>query len=96
MFYSTGINYYHLDWKTKTQHAEVNAALGLKPNHENKKKKVIVLILRTNSDGTKLLMSKPCNNCIWSLKTILDKKGYKFKAGWYTDNDGCFQKFGLF
>ena len=49
----------------KTIHAEVDAIKKLR--YSKTKKKIDILVFRTNLKGKELMMAKPCQNCINSI-----------------------------
>ena len=67
-------------------HAEVDCCMKIKKT--NKKTKVNMIVIRTNWKGEKLMMSKPCKNCVRTSMYLLEKKGYKLKNIYYSDIDG--------
>ena len=91
VFYVWGHNQYSVDFKKRSIHAEVDAMNKLK--YSQKTKKVIIIVFRINNAGTKLLMAKPCPNCLNYMKMSLKTKNYKIRKAYYTDNNGVFQKF---
>lgn len=93
VFYSIGYNQYNIDGKIKSLHAEVDAINHLK--YSEKTTKVIIVVYRINNAGTKFLMSKPCSCCMNYMRSQLKYKNYKLHRGYYSDNDGNFQKFIL-
>ena len=95
MFYAVGSNQYNIDLKHKSLHAEVDAVNKLKYNHKKKSKKVTIIVFRVNNAGTKLLMSKPCSCCIATIKRTLAYKNYTLHKGWYTTNEGTYEKFTI-
>ena len=85
-----GINHYNIDTKFTSRHAEVDAVTKLR--YSEKQKQIIMLVFRTNNKGDKLLMAKPCDNCVKSIRKTLKYKNYKLKANkcYYTDREGKF------
>ena len=82
MFYAFGHNQYN---KHNTIHAEVDCV-----NHLKKMEKltdISLIVFRTNNRGDSLLMSKPCNNCMRTIKQTLNWKNYRLKTLHYTDNN---------
>ena len=53
-----------------------------------KKKKVNLIVFRSNPKKNRLLMAKPCNNCIRTMYYLIEKKGYILKGVFYTDENG--------
>ena len=86
MFYGKGINKYNFDNNNGTIHAEVDAINHLKET--TKRKKVNLFVFRTNNKADKLLMAKPCDNCMRYINTNIEKKGYRLKNIFYSDYDG--------
>ena len=95
MFYASGINYYNVDLKGTSIHAEVDAMNNLKPNYKSKPIKVNIIVLRVNNKGDRLLLSKSCEPCMKYMKQQLAFKHYKVHKAWYTDNDGQFIAFKI-
>ena len=85
MFYAFGINYYNINNRNDTIHAEVDCVQKLKKCE--KKTNINLLVFRTNNAGNVLMMAKPCNNCIYTIDKILEKKNYILKGLYYTDNN---------
>ena len=69
-----------------TVHAEVDACMKLKPT--KKRRKVYLLIIRTNKKGDCLMMAKPCMNCIRTSCKLIHDKGYRLKDILYTNENG--------
>ena len=90
-----GRNYYNIDFKDTSRHAEVDAVMQLKHNHSKRFKKVTIIILRTNNKGDRCMLAKPCNHCIQSLRYMLERKRYKLHKGYYTNDAGDFTQFHL-
>ena len=86
MFYSIGINKYNIDLKFTSIHAEVDAINNLKTNHKHKSKKVIVIVGRVCKDN-RLVMAKPCDNCIRYITNGLAKKNYSLRVLLYSVNN---------
>ena len=90
VFYAKGINYYNVDNNLlKTRHSEVDAVQKLKPNSikfKNNFKELNLLVIRTNKQGSNLLLSKPCNNCIKYIKKYSKLKGYKINKIYFINN----------
>jgi cytidine deaminase len=82
----SGINYYNINKKYISLHAEVNAVNNLV--FTKKKKKINIFVFRTNKQGNILTMSKPCENCIEYMCNNIHTKGYKLHNIYYTDFDG--------
>jgi deoxycytidylate deaminase len=82
-FYAFGYNKYNLYGTTRTIHAEIDAIKKLKKNY-GKSKSLIVLIFRISKNGTRILLGKPCQNCISKLNYTLRKKKYRLSHIYYT------------
>jgi cytidine deaminase len=67
-------------------HAEHDALLKLIPNKKRKLKNINLLVIRV-SGKNKLQSSKPCNNCIQTMRRLSIKKGYKIQNVYYSDNN---------
>ncbi len=96
MFYAFGHNQYNItccacDNKTDSLHAEVDCIKKLK--FCKKETKISLVVFRTNNHGDSLKMAKPCKNCINSIYTILNKKNYRLKKIWFTNEDGDFERY---
>ena len=89
MFYGKGINYYNIDNKYRTIHAEVDAVNSLPITQ--KRNKVNLFVFRTNKKGDVLTMSKPCDNCMNYITKNLALKGYRLHRIYYTDFNGEIQ-----
>lgn len=96
VFYAFGHNQYNISNKAccnnnDSIHAEVDCVQRLKKCH--KIKEVTIIVFRTNKNGSNLLNSKPCDNCINTINSTLKFKNYKLKKIWYTNKNGKFEKF---
>ena len=69
-------------------HAEHDAINKLKPIKRKKYLQNINLLVIRMSKQNKLQSSKPCANCIHILKSLPEKKGYKIKNIYYSDENG--------
>ena len=69
-------------------HAEHDAILKLKPLERKKKLQSINLLVIRFSKNNKLQNSKPCANCIQTMKILPEKKGYKIKNIYYSNDNG--------
>jgi hypothetical protein len=69
-------------------HAEHNALTKLKPLQFKKNLEPINLLVIRLSKTNKIQSSKPCSNCIKIIDCIPEKKGYKIKNIYYSDNEG--------
>mgnify|MGYP001958755985 CR=1 FL=1 len=85
-FYEYGYNKYNIGKNFKTIHAEVDAVKKLK--YSKTKKKIDILIFRTNKYGDCLKMAKPCQNCITSIMKTTKLKNYRLSKIHYTNEDG--------
>lgn len=56
--------------------------------YTRKKKKVDIIVFRTNKTASSLLCSKPCNNCIKGVYNTLYHKNYKLNKFYYVNYDG--------
>jgi cytidine deaminase len=74
--------------KTPGVHAECNALSKLMPIRRKKKLESINLLVIRLSGKNKIQCSKPCNNCIQTMKTLPQKKGYKIDNIYYSNSDG--------
>ena len=69
-------------------HAEHDAINKLKPLERNKRlQNINMLVIRINKNN-KILNSKPCANCIKNIKILPEKKGYKIKNIYYSNDNG--------
>lgn len=69
-------------------HAEHDAINKLKPLDKKKKLEPINLLVIRFSKNNKIQSSKPCANCIQTMKTLPQKKGYKIKNIYYSNDYG--------
>ena len=67
-------------------HAEHDALLKLIPNKKRRLQNINLLVIRL-SGKNKLQSSKPCNNCIQTMRKLSIKKGYKIQNVYYSDNN---------
>jgi cytidine deaminase len=93
VFYGRGINHYNVDKeysggdnKHSTIHAEVDAINHLR--YTTKRTKVNLFVFRTNPQGTRLMMAKPCEHCMKYINTNIQRKGYRLHRIYYTDWEG--------
>jgi tRNA(Arg) A34 adenosine deaminase TadA len=77
-----------IDGKFPSIHAEINALNKIKLINKRKKRleNINMLVIRL-SKHNKLQNSKPCANCIKQMKTISEKRGYKIKNIYYSNNN---------
>jgi hypothetical protein len=87
---SVGFNKYETTINHGTIHAEIDAFLKLKK--QKSVKKINVMIFRTNKDNQHLMLSKCCENCLYSMKLISEKKKYKIINIYYTNEFGDITK----
>lgn len=76
-------------------HAECDAITKLMPLKNKKKLESINLLVIRLTPKNKIQSSKPCNNCIETMKSIPQKKGYKIDFIYYSDSDGNIIKTNL-
>lgn len=69
-------------------HAEHDAINKLKPLERKKKLEPINLLVIRFSKNNKLQNSKPCAVCIQTMKTLPQKKGYKIRNIYYSNDNG--------
>lgn len=69
-------------------HAEYDAITKLVSLRKRKKLTNINLLVIRLSGKNKLQSSKPCSNCIESMKILPEKKGYKIQNIYYSDSNG--------
>ena len=76
-------------------HAEHDAINKLKPLDRNRRPESINLLVIRVSKSNKLLNSKPCANCIKTMKFLPEKKGYRIKYIYYSNDNGDIVKYSL-
>lgn len=76
-------------------HAEHDAINKIKPIYECKKLQNINLLVIRLSKQKKLQSSKPCINCIYKMKSLPERKGYKIKNIYYSNESGDIVKTNL-
>ena len=81
--------------KTPGIHAECDAITKLMPLKNKKKLETINLLVIRLTPKNKIQSSKPCNNCIETMKSLPQKKGYKIEFIYYSDSDGNIIKTNL-
>lgn len=69
-------------------HAEHDAINKLKPLYRKKRLESINLLVIRFSKSNKLQNSKPCAICIQTMKTLPEKKGYRIKNIYYSNDNG--------
>ena len=78
VFYGMGINKYKINKNNDTIHAECDCVDNIKISKEKNfiknGEKIDLFVIRTNPKGNKLLMAKPCNNCINYIHKNIEKK----------------------
>lgn len=88
---SYGMNkYVDTEGLSPSIHAEYDALTKLPSlNNKNKKKlSVIHLMVVRMSKTKKIQTSKPCANCIRSMREMSTRRGYKIKHVYYSEKDG--------
>jgi len=53
-----------------------------------KKSPINLIVFRTNNNGDKLMMAKPCDNCLKTIDFTLKRKNYHLKKLCYSDENG--------
>ena len=76
-------------------HAEHDAINRLKPLQRKKHLQLINILVIRLSKNNKIQNSKPCANCIKNMKTLPEKKGYKIRNIYYSDDNGEIVKTSL-
>lgn len=76
-------------------HAEHDAINKLKPIERKKKLESINLLVIRFSKNNKIQNSKPCAKCIQTMKILPEKKGYKIKNIYYSNDNGEIVKSSL-
>ena len=76
-------------------HAEHDAIRKLLPLKRKKRLENINILVIRLSGKNKLQSSKPCINCINTMKTLPIKLGYKIQDVYYSDSDGTIVKTNL-
>ena len=91
-YHSNGLNLYNINNdERKTIHAEVCAVEKLK--FTRNRKRINIFIFRTNNDGNKCNMARPCYSCIFKMYKICKYKNYTINHIYYTDWFGNVQKY---
>ena len=76
-------------------HAEHDAINRLKPLQRKRHlQNVNILVIRL-SKNNKIQNSKPCANCIENMKILPEKKGYRIRNIYYSDDNGDIIKSSL-
>jgi hypothetical protein len=68
-------------------HAELDAVTKLKPLRQKRLEIIDLLVIRLSKTNN-IQSSRPCNNCIEVMTYFPEKKGYKIKTIYYSNNDG--------
>ncbi len=76
-------------------HAEHDAINRLKPLQRKKHLQNINILVIRLSKNNKIQNSKPCANCIKNMKLLPEKKGYKIRNIYYSDDNGEIVKSSL-
>lgn len=69
-------------------HAEHDVLGKLAPLKYKRRPENINLLVVRLSKKNKIQSSKPCHNCIYLMKIIPEKKGYKLQNIYYSDGEG--------
>jgi hypothetical protein len=69
-------------------HAEHDAINRLKPLQRKKHLQCVNILVVRLSKNNKIQNSKPCANCIETIKTLPEKKGYRIKNIYYSGDNG--------
>lgn len=83
------------DGKTPGIHAECHALEKLMPLKNKKRLESINLLVIRLSPKNKIQSSKPCSNCIETMKFLPPKKGYKIVNIYYSNAEGNIIKTNL-
>jgi hypothetical protein len=83
------------DGKKPGIHAEYDALTKLMPIRRKKKLESINLLVVRLSTKNKIQSSKPCFNCIETMKKFPPKIGYKIDNVYYSDSNGDITKTNL-
>jgi cytidine deaminase len=81
--------------KTPGVHAECDAISKLMPLKNKRKLESINLLVIRLTTKNKIQSSKPCHNCIETMKILPQKKGYKLENIYYSDENGNIIKTNL-
>ena len=84
-----------IDGKKPGIHAEYDALTKLMPIRRKKKLESINLLVVRLSSKNKIQSSKPCFNCIETMKKFPPKIGYKIDNVYYSDSNGDIIKTNL-
>jgi len=91
-----GINVYNIDKHSRSIHAEHNAMIALNNyirrkhgNHPSRRKRVTVVVYRTNKRGKILMNAKPCTDCVNIM--FGDQRIYKLARVYYTTQTGAIE-----
>lgn len=69
-------------------HAEHDAINRLKPLHRKKHLENVNMLVIRLSKNNKMQNSKPCANCIETMRNLPEKKGYRIRNIYYSDDNG--------
>ena len=76
-------------------HAEHDAINGLKPLRRKKHLQNVNILVVRLSKNNRLQNSKPCANCIETMNILPEKKGYRIKNVYYSNENGEIVKSNL-
>jgi cytidine deaminase len=76
-------------------HAEHDAINRLKPLRRNKHLQNVNILVVRLSKNNKLKNSKPCANCIENMNVLPEKKGYRIRNIYYSNENGEIVKSSL-
>jgi cytidine deaminase len=76
-------------------HAEHDAINRLKPIRRKKHLQNVNILVVRLSKNNKLQNSKPCANCIENMKILPEKKGYRIRNIYYSNENGEIAKSSL-
>ncbi len=77
------------------KHAEEDAITKLKPLERKKHLQNINMLVIRFSKNNKMQNSKPCANCIETMQILPEKKGYRIKNIYYSNENGVIVKSSL-
>ena len=69
-------------------HAEHDAINGLRPLRRKKHLQNVNMLVIRVSKNNKLQNSKPCANCIETMRVLPQKKGYRIRNIYYSNENG--------
>lgn len=76
-------------------HSEHDAINKLKPLYRKRHLVPVNLLVIRLSKSNNLLNSKPCANCIQTMLILPQKKGYRIKYVYYSNDNGIIDKISL-